>query len=82
MPYIPNKFIRKILDTAVKQNGMLLKDSGNLNYFLHKLAKDTCWSYEDYKNLEGECQQALREIFRRQVAPYEDKKIKENGDVE
>jgi len=81
MPYIENKFTRAILNEAVKQYGMLLKDKGNLNYFLHKLAKETCWSYEDYKNLEGKCQQALREIYRRLVAPYEDKKIKENGDV-
>jgi len=81
MPYIANKFMRSVLNKAVENYGLLLKEKGNLNYFLHKLAKETCSSYEDFMRLEGECQQALREIFRRLVAPYEDKKIEQNGDV-
>ena len=49
---------------------------------LHKLAKETCGNYEDYRNFIGELESAKLEIYRRLVAPYEDKKIKENGDVE
>lgn len=54
---------------------------GNFNYFLFRTAKHLCFSYKDFSNLEGDCQQSLREIYRRLEAPYEDKKIKINGDV-
>jgi len=40
---------------------------------------------EEYKrsnNLVGELDCCAREIYRRLIAPYEDKKIAENGDVE
>ena len=56
--------------------------TGNLNYFLFKLAKKSCSCYADYAAFIGELEAAKLEIYRRQIAPYEDKKIKENGDVE
>ena len=55
---------------------------GVLNYFLFKLAKRTCKSYGDYSRFIAELECAKLEIYRRLVAPYEDKKIEENGDVE
>lgn len=60
--------------------------TGNLNYFLFKLCKE--WiklngeSYANYQDFIGELEAAKLEIHRRQIAPYEDKKIEENGDVE
>lgn len=56
--------------------------TGNLNYVLYRLAKKLCRRYSDYAMLEGDVQSALREIYRKQVAPYENLKEKENGEIE
>lgn len=60
----------------------ILGIKGTLNYLLFRLAKYVCHSYEDYSNFIAELECAKLEIYRQQVAPYEDEKIKENGDVE
>ncbi len=62
-----------------------LNTPGELNYFLTLV----CLSYLDAKGMSYtnasevvsslEC--AKLEFYRRKVAPYEDEKIKENGDV-
>lgn len=87
MPYIKDKLERMFLDSLVKT--FLLNDdniTGRLNYFIFKLAKDYIQihgeSYANYQKLIGELECAKAEIQRRMIAPYEDKKIKENGDVE
>lgn len=83
MPYISNLHTRKKLDVLVKKFcNTVWHFTGNLNYFLFKLAICSCQNYEDYRNFIGELEVAKLEIYRRQIAPYEDKKIKENGDVE
>lgn len=56
--------------------------TGNLNYILFRMAKKLCHRYKDFAAFEGDCQQSLKEIYRRLEASYEDKKIIENGDVE
>jgi len=83
MPYIL-KEERENFDSIIDDLVDKLKErgiTGNLNYILFKLAKKLCHRYKDYAAFEGDCQQALKEIYRRQVSPYEDKKIEENGDV-
>ena len=55
---------------------------GYVNYFLHKLAKDYCRNYAEIREFIGELECAKHEIYRRIAAPYEDKKIEENGDVD
>lgn len=84
MPYIP-KENRKHLDWIADNLAAELKTlgvTGNLNYVLFRLAKRICYRYRDYAAFEGDCQQSLKEIYRRLIAPYEDRKIEENGDVE
>ena len=56
--------------------------TGNLNYILFRLAKRLCKRYKDYAAFEGDCQQSLKEIYRRLEITYENKKIKENGDID
>lgn len=83
MPYISNMHTREKLNRLVRtfvRSVTLI--TGNLNYFLFTLAKHTCFCYEDYRNFIGELEAAKLEIYRRQIVPYEDKKIEENGDVE
>ncbi len=83
-PYIPDKITRASLDaisnyliTELKRKGI----TGNLNYFIFRTIKHLCKRYENYAHFEGDLHQALRESYRRYEAPYEDKKIEENGDV-
>jgi len=84
MPYI-KKENRERLDWIIDNLACELKTmgiSGNLNYVIFRLAKKICKRYGDYASFEGDLQQSLKEIYRRLEIPYEDKKIKENGDVE
>lgn len=90
MPYIKNKEMRKEIDKLVLRFAFLCADeteetidiTGKLNYFLFRLALMHGMSYKTYRDFIGELEAAKLEIYRRQIAPYEDKKIKENGDVE
>jgi hypothetical protein len=85
MPYIPNKGRRIILDKVVHALLVVLMKcglKGNLNYFIFKLAKEMCHSYENYRDFIGELECCKLEIYRRLAAPYEDIKIKKNGDVQ
>lgn len=83
MPYIPKKN-RERLDWIINNLAAELNTmgiTGNLNYVIFRLAKKICKRYGDYAALEGDLQQSLKEIYRRLEAPYEDEKIKINGDV-
>jgi len=80
MPYIHNKVNRARLDKIVDDFSSM-NDVGHLNYFLFKLAKKDCFGYQGYRDFFGEIESSKLEIYRRLVAPYEDKKIEENGDV-
>jgi hypothetical protein len=83
MPYI-DKSQRERLDWVIDNLASELQElgiTGNLNYVLFRLAKKLCHRYKDYAAFEGDCQQSLKEIYRRLEAAYEDEAIKRNGDV-
>ena len=61
--------------------------TGEVNYIITKVllnwlqgTTDTP-NYQDYNELVGILECAKLELYRRMVAPYEDFKCKENGDV-
>lgn len=84
MPYIPEYRIRIELDAISTELIRVLKReeiTGNLNYFIFRTIKHLCKKYANYAHFEGDLLQALHEAYRRFEAPYEDKKIEENGDV-
>jgi len=59
-------------------------DPGGLTYLLYRLCLDALPAeprYRDYHAVIGALEAAKLEFYRRQVAPYEDSKIAENGDV-
>lgn len=82
MPYIKQEN-REKLDRIVEQmkEADVVAD-GDLNYLLYAYCKrHVSPSYNNYKNFIGELNQCATEIERRVLAPYEDEKVKENGDV-
>lgn len=79
MPYLAD--INKIdLDSGRRPN-----HPGELNYTLTKVAlqyvEDCGLSYKTINDILGAFDGASKEFYRRVAAPYEDKKIAENGDV-
>jgi len=84
MPYIKPKRRKAIAPIA----NMLLdevQEDGELNFALFYMFK-LDWvndgpSYWKARDFIGELNECIAEIRRRYLAPYEDKKIEENGDV-
>lgn len=87
MPYIKqsdrNKFITK--GCLAKQIASSIETEGELNYFITKLChayiKKHGKSYKTLNGVHGALTCAQLELYRRITAPYEEIKIKENGDV-
>lgn len=59
--------------------------AGDLNFAFTEIVKTYLSargeSYQNYNNLIGALEGCKLELYRRMVAPYENKKIKANGDV-
>lgn len=84
MPYIA-KALRPVIDRIVGDSIHYIKPDGTLNYFIHALfrrrIKNVTMSYAEARQWIGELESAKLELYRRYIAPYEDEKIKENGDL-
>ncbi len=89
MPYIP-KYLRHNLDkhlnkiTAQLQNRDEETLAGELNYCFSRIAWDLFKKRRKYariNTINGAFISAQQEFARRKVAPYEDEKIQENGDL-
>jgi len=87
MPYIDQKS-RKNIESELNALIQKLKSiptkniDGNLNYCICQMLKELYTpSYYNYNRMMGVITCVQQEVYRRLVAPYEDKKIKENGDV-
>jgi hypothetical protein len=84
MPYIKpearNKFEAQI-DHLIEE----IENPGELNYVITRLARAFAQrdgtSYAKINETMGALECAKLELYRRIAEPYEDKKIKENGDV-
>lgn len=83
MPYIEQGW-RDAID-AEPIGGLRLANPGELNYAFTRLALNYLDrhgdKYQHFNDLIGALEGAKLELYRRRVAPYEDKKIEENGDV-
>jgi len=79
MPYIKEENKWRL------NRGGLPSTPGELNYVLTEEAlsylRDKGESYQVYNDIIGALEGCKLEMYRRMVAPYEDKKIQENGDV-
>jgi hypothetical protein len=83
MPYI-DKERRNQLNPLVNYAD-IPKTAGELNYVITMAIKEYIaengQSYQIFNDIIGALEGAKLEFNRRIVAPYEDKKIRENGDV-
>ena len=79
MPYITKKRREMLNDWETPQN------AGELNYLFTLTCKEylECHGekYATYNDIIGALEGCKLEMYRRKIAPYEDKKIQENGDV-
>jgi len=61
------------------------KNCGELNYgitlLINNYMSEKGESYQTYNDIMGALEGAKLELYRRKIAPYEDKKCEENGDV-
>lgn len=82
MPYI-KKVIR---DSLLKDTRWVIPTSaGELNYMItlliHDYLRENGNNYQAMNDIIGALDGCKMEFYRRKVAPYEDIKIQENGDV-
>jgi len=86
MPYIA-KTTRETLEryTDLNQTVYNMHCAGDLNYTItrlcHEYVKKFGEKYQTYNDIMGVLEGAKLELYRRKIAPYEDLKIAENGDV-
>lgn len=80
MPYIKQDDRENIEDLTKSPT-----NAGELNYLIHLILSnyvdDLGESYQTYNDIMGVLEGVKLELYRRRVAPYEEKKIKENGDI-
>lgn len=83
MPYI-TRTRRPELDRVIAQLPRL--EAGDLAYVLYRIVQDChhmaqSRGFQCLSGLLGILEAVKLEFYRREVAPYEDDKIRENGDV-
>ena len=89
MPYLSDEQKSKLDDAIIDLTTTLTESNvsvpGGLNYIISQIVDRVVVkhgeSYSIYNTLLGSVEAAKLEIYRRLIAPYEDTKIKENGDV-
>ena len=83
MPYIASKDRPKYQKTLNKIDS--IKSPGELNYILTEVCKrymeERSENYQTFNDIVGALECCKQEFYARVVAPYEEQKIKENGDV-
>lgn len=85
MPYLHPADQKHLADIITQLVMTDLAKAGELNYLFTKIAIRYLHckgeSYQTYNDIIGALEGAKLELYRRSVAPYENGKIKENGDV-
>jgi hypothetical protein len=84
MPYIKPKARQEFIDAAMEL-ACKIECAGDLNYvvsiIMNIYIQRKSESYATINELIGALECAKLELYRRVAAPYEDFKMKENGDV-
>lgn len=82
MPYIEEEY-RKYFDPEIQEIVGNLSNAGDLNYCITTLCNKYLDEvrYSELNAIIGVLECAKMEFYRRMVAPYEDIKARQNGDV-
>jgi len=85
MPYV-HKEIKDAMVDAIERLGAFIQDKGDLNYAICELTgrfiiQEGEFNYTDMSEKIDAVHDAEAELRRRLLVPYEELKIKENGDV-
>jgi len=85
IPYIKSRERERLSEISELILKTKIDTAGNLQYLIALLTKsfmtDKEKKYQDHNDVMGALDGAAREYYRRKVAPYEQEKINENGDV-
>jgi uncharacterized protein DUF6899 len=82
MPYIKPEDRRALNGPIAELRSMLsVRPRGDLNYTITRLVTPIRPTYADAEAALGVLEAVKLELYRRFIAPYEDKKRDENGDV-
>lgn len=80
MPYITQEARVDLLN-----DGLDLEEPGELNFLITttvlRYIKNRKASYAAFNDVLGVLEAVKHELYRRMIAPYEDRKLAENGDV-
>jgi len=78
MPYIKKERRKDVIVSGAENAGELNYEITQIinRYFVKKGL-----AYQTYNDIVGALEGAKLELYRRKIAPYEDLKFKENGDV-
>ena len=85
MPYITQE-ARERIEREINDESLLMPlNAGELNYVFTSLShaywENNGQNYQAFNDIIGALEGCKLELYRRKIAPYEDKKIEENGDV-
>lgn len=78
MPYIKQDRRKDVLVNGAQTCGEL---NYLITYWINQYILDNDKKYQTFNDINGALEGAKLELYRRVIAPYEDKKIEENGDV-
>ena len=81
-PYIPIELRNKIPETPGELNHQLTRDI--TSYLTRKVGRTPHQlepNYTDWNEVLGVLTAIIQEVYRRKIAPYEDEKKEEHGDV-
>jgi hypothetical protein len=85
MPYIKPEDRARFEAVLKRLKETPIGSAGELNFLItsvvHHYLRQFPKSYSAYNEAVGALEAAKLELYRRQVAPYEDVKIAENGDL-
>jgi len=85
MPYIKKEDRERFNAFTRLLDEQDIKSAGELNYLVtmivHRYLNQKPESYQMYNDAIGALEGAKLELYRRHIAPYENEKIRENGDV-
>jgi hypothetical protein len=92
MPYIKQEDRAYLRDITSEFHKADINNPGELNYLISKICKRYLdakkhqgnsyeANYQAFNDVLGALEGAKLELYRRRLAPYEDNKILENGDI-